>query len=84
VQQQEIDTSTTDHQVITKPITDFLVLGNYSCNFDFNNLAPLSSDVPLPQKYEMSFQVNLLATIEEGIFYQEPLLETTYKVDKDE
>jgi ribonuclease HI len=59
---------------------DFPVLGNYSCDSDFSNLSPLSSDVTLTQNSEMTFQVNLLIAAEESLFYQEPLLETTDKV----
>jgi ribonuclease HI len=60
------------------------VLGNYSCDFDFDNFAPLSSDVPLTQNSEMSFQVNLLEMTEESLLCQETLLKTTYKVCRDE
>jgi hypothetical protein len=60
------------------------VLGNYSCDSDFGNFAPLSSNVPLTQNSEMDFQVNLLETTEEILLCQEPLLETTDKLYRDE
>jgi hypothetical protein len=60
------------------------VLGRYSCDSDFGNFSPLSSDVPLTKKYEMDFQVNILAAVEETLFRQEPLLENADKVCEDE
>jgi ribonuclease HI len=55
--------------------TYFPVLGNYSCDSDFGNFSPLSSDVPLIQNSEMVFQEKLLMTTEETLFCQEPALE---------
>jgi hypothetical protein len=60
------------------------VLGNYSCDYDFGNFSPLSSDVPLTQNSEMNFQVNLLVMEGETLFCQEPRLETTDKVGGEE
>jgi hypothetical protein len=52
----------TDLEAFNEPsLVDFLVLGNYSSDYDFNNFSPLSSDVPHTQNCEMNFQVNLLA-----------------------
>jgi hypothetical protein len=77
--------SVTDLEAFNEPSSiDFPVLGNYSCESDFGNFSPLLSHVPLTQNYEMTFQVNLLATTEESIFCQEPLLETIDKVYRDE
>jgi hypothetical protein len=51
----------TDLEAFNEPSsTDFPMLGNYSCDSDFGNFSPLSSDVPLTQNSEMDFQVNLL------------------------
>jgi hypothetical protein len=36
--------------------TYFPILGNYSCESYFGNFAPLLSDVPLTQNYELIFQ----------------------------
>jgi hypothetical protein len=52
--------------------TDFPVLGNYSCDSDFNNFSPLSSDVPLTQNSEIIFQENLLTVTKETLFSQGP------------
>jgi len=65
-------------------LTDLPVLGNYSCDYDFSNLAPLSSDVPLTQNFEMAFQVNLLAAAEESIFCQDSPSGATDKEDERE
>jgi hypothetical protein len=47
----------TDFKALNEPsLADFLVLGNYSCDFDFSNFSPLSYDVPLTQNSEMTFQ----------------------------
>jgi hypothetical protein len=68
----------TDLESFNEPSsTYFPVLGNYSCDYDFENFAPLSSHVLLTQKSKMIFQVNLLVVEEESLFCQEPLLETT-------
>jgi hypothetical protein len=64
--------------------TYFPMVGNYSCNYDFENFSPLSSDVPLTQKSKMTFQVNLMEEAEESILCQESLLETIEKVYEDE
>jgi hypothetical protein len=64
--------------------TDFPVLGNYSYDFDFSTLSPLLSDVPLSQKSEMKFQVNILEAAEEIIFCQDPLSGETNKEDNGE
>jgi len=75
----------TNLEAFNEPLSgDFPVLVNYSCDSDFGNFAPLSSNVPLTQNFEMTFQVNLLEAAEESIFYQEPLLETIDKVYGDE
>jgi hypothetical protein len=50
--------------------TEFPILGNYSCDSDFKNFSPLSSDVPLTQNYEMFFQEKLPMAVEENSFYQ--------------
>jgi hypothetical protein len=64
----------TDLETLNEPSsTDFPVLGNYSYDSDFRNFSPLSSDVPLTQNSEMTFQVNILAATEEIIFCQDPL-----------
>jgi hypothetical protein len=61
----------TDLEPFNEPSsTDFPILGNYSCDFDFGNFTPFSSNVPLTQNSEINFQVNLLAAIEEIIFCQ--------------
>ena len=45
-----------DLETLNEPSSiDFPMLGNYSCNSYFGNLSPLSSDVPLTEKYEMIF-----------------------------
>jgi hypothetical protein len=62
----------------------FPVLGHYSYDSNFGNFASLSPDVPLTQKSEMTFQVNLLESIEESIFCQDPLSGATYKEDEGE
>jgi hypothetical protein len=75
----------TDLEAFNEPSsTDFHMLGNYSCDSDFGNFSPLSSDIPLTQNSEMIFQVNILTTTEESILCQEPLLETTNEVYDDE
>jgi len=51
--------------------TKFHVLGNYSCDSDFDNFSPHISDMPCAQKSEMLFQLYLLVGTEEIIFYQE-------------
>jgi ribonuclease HI len=56
------------------------MLGNYSCDSDFRNFSPLSSDVPLTQNSEMIFQENFPTTVEETLFCQEPVLETTEQI----
>jgi hypothetical protein len=66
----------TDLETLNEPSsTDFPVLGNYSCDSDFGNFSPLSSDVPLTQNSEMIFQEKLSTTAEETLFCQEPALE---------
>jgi hypothetical protein len=70
----------TDLEAFNEPSsTDFPVLGNYSCDYDFDNFSPLSYDVPFTQKSKIYFQVNLLVATEETLFCQEPLLETLDK-----
>jgi hypothetical protein len=54
--------------------TDFPMLGNYSRDSNFKNLCPLSSDVPLTQNSEISFQENFPMTVEQTLFFQEPVL----------
>jgi hypothetical protein len=69
----------TDLETLNEPSsTDFPVLGNYSCDSDFRNFSPLSSDVPLTQNSEMIFQENLPTTTEETLFCQEPVLKITW------
>ena len=47
----------TDLEALNEPsLTNFPVIGNYSWDSDFGNFSPLSSDVPLTQNYEMTFQ----------------------------
>jgi hypothetical protein len=71
----------TDLETLNKPSSvDFTVLGNYSCDSNFRNFSPLSSDVPLTQNSEMRFQENLPTTMEETLFYQEPVLETMEQI----
>jgi hypothetical protein len=71
----------TDLETLNEPSsTDFPVLGNYSCDSDFGNFSPLSSDVPLTQNSEMIFQENLPTTTEETLFCQGPALEITEQV----
>jgi ribonuclease HI len=71
----------TDLETLNEPSSeDFPVLGNYSCDSDFRNFSPLSSDVPLTQNSEMTFQENLSTTAEEILFCQEPLLKTTEQI----
>jgi hypothetical protein len=66
----------TDLETLNEPSsTDFPVLGNYSCDSDFGNFSPLSSDIPLTQNSEISFQENFLTTAGETLFCQEPVLE---------
>jgi hypothetical protein len=61
----------TDLESFNKPSsTYFPVLGNYSSDSDFSNFSPLSSDVPLTQNYEMTFQLNLLVVVEESLLCQ--------------
>jgi hypothetical protein len=60
----------TDLESFNEPLSTFFpMLGNYSYDSNFNNFSPLSSDVPLTQKYEMTFQENLLVATEETLFY---------------
>jgi hypothetical protein len=50
----------TDLEALNEPsLRDFLMLGNYSCDSDFGNFSPLSSDAPLTQNSEKNFQENL-------------------------
>jgi hypothetical protein len=66
----------TDLETLNEPSwSNFPVLGNYSCDFDFRNFSPLSSDFPLTQNFEMSFQEEFPTTAEETLFCQEPALE---------
>jgi hypothetical protein len=66
----------TDLETLNEPSSIYyLVLGNYSCDFDFGNFSPLPSDVPLTQNSEMILHEKLLMTIEEILFCQEPALE---------
>ena len=75
----------TNLEALNEPsLTYFPVLGNYSYEFYFGNFAPLSSDVPLTQNSEMTFQVNLLASTKERIFYQNPLSGAVDKEDEGE
>jgi hypothetical protein len=74
-----------DLEALNEPSSTYLpVLGNYSCDFNFRNLSPLSSNVPLTQNSEMDFQVNILVVVEETLFFQEPLLETPDKISREE
>jgi hypothetical protein len=68
----------TDLEALNEPSsTYFPSLGNYSCDSDFRNSSPLSSDVPLTQNSEMIFQENFPTTAEETLFCQELVLEAT-------
>jgi hypothetical protein len=74
----------TDLETLNEPSsTDFLVLGNYSCDSDFRNPPPppLSSNVPLTQNYEIIFQENFPIATEETLFCQGPTLEITEQVE---
>jgi hypothetical protein len=71
----------TDLETLNEPSSaDFPVLGNYSCDSDFRNFSPLSYDFPLTKKSEMIFQENFPKTVEETLFCQEPMLETTKQI----
>jgi hypothetical protein len=75
----------TDLETLNEPSsTDFPVLGNYSYDSDFRNFSSLSSDVPLTQNSEMTFQENLPTVVEEILSYQEPLLKTMEKIGRKE
>jgi hypothetical protein len=75
----------TDLETLNEPSsTDFPMLGNYSCDSDFGNFSPLSSDVPLTQNSEMIFQENCPTTTEETLFCQEPALEITEQTGGEE
>ena len=66
----------TELETLNEPSsTYFPVVGYYSCDYDFRNFSPLSSNVTRTQNYEMIFQDKLLTTIEETLFCQEPTLE---------
>jgi hypothetical protein len=65
----------TDLETLNEPSsTDFPVIRNYFCDSDFGNFSTLSSDIPLTQNSEISFQENLLMTVGETLFCQEPVL----------
>jgi ribonuclease HI len=65
----------TDLETPNEPAsTDFPILGNYSCDSHFRNLAPLLSDVPLTQNSEMIFQEESLMPMEDYFFFQNPSL----------
>ena len=49
-------------------LTYFLMLGNYSCDFDFGNFSPLSFDVPLTQNSEIIFREEFSMVAEETFF----------------
>jgi hypothetical protein len=75
----------TDLESLNEPSSeDFPMLGNYSCDSNFGNFSPLSSDVPLTQNSEMTFQENVLTTAKETLLCQEPLLEITEKIGGEE
>jgi hypothetical protein len=59
-------------------------LGNYSCDSNFGNFSPLLSDVPLTQKSEMTFKVNLIAATEENIFCEDSPSGVADKEDESE
>jgi hypothetical protein len=62
----------TDLEMPNKPSSiDFLVLGNYSCDSDFINLAPYQSDISSKKKYEMVFQIDSLVASKENMTHQE-------------
>jgi hypothetical protein len=74
-----------DLETLNEPsLTNFLVLGNYSCDSDFGNFFPLSYDVPLTQNSEVSFQENFPITVGETIFFQGPVLETMEQIGGNE
>jgi hypothetical protein len=57
-----------DLERLNKPFsTDFLVLGNYSCDSDFGNFSLHMFDIPSAQKSKMIFQIDLLVDAEEII-----------------
>jgi hypothetical protein len=55
--------------------TDFLVLGNYSCDSHFREFAPLLSAVPLTQNSEIIFHEEPPTPIENARFCQNPAIE---------
>jgi len=68
----------TDLETPNKPAsTDFLVLGNYSCDSHFGDFSPLLSVVPLTQKSEIIFQEELSMPIENALFCQNPAIDLT-------
>jgi ribonuclease HI len=74
-----------DLETLNEPSsTDFPVLGNYSCDFDFRNFSPLSSDVPITQNFKMIFQEKLSKAAEETLFCQGPTLVITEQIGGEE
>jgi hypothetical protein len=71
VRERYLKHNVTDLEALNEPSSlDFPVLGNYSCDSDYGNLSPLSSNVPLTQNSEMTFQEYLSTATEEILFYQ--------------
>jgi hypothetical protein len=66
----------TDLETLNEPMsTDFLVLGNYSCDSHFEDFAPLLSNVPLTQNSEIMFQKEPPMPIGNALFCQNPVIE---------
>jgi hypothetical protein len=64
-----------DMETPNKPAsTDFPILGNYSCDSHFKNLAPLLSNVLLTQNSEIIFQEESPMPIGDSLFCQNPTL----------
>jgi hypothetical protein len=71
----------TDLETLNEPSSkNFPMLVNYSWDSDFGNFSPLSSDVPLTQKFKMTFKEKFPIMAEETLFFQEPVLETIEQI----
>jgi hypothetical protein len=68
--------TSTDLETLNEPSsTDFLILGNYSCESFFGNFSPLPSDVPLTQNSEVVFREKLPIPLGGTFCCQEPVQE---------
>ena len=68
----------TDLETPNEPAsTDFLVLGNYSCDSHSGDFAPLLSIVSLTQKSKIVFQEEPSTPIGNALFCQNPMIELT-------